>query len=78
MLSYILVHFWFAVWFCMLLRTEGTQLRTNLLTDVVDRSHFLKVRERSVFYDKCEYEMVIISEIMFSIVVGTSFLNFHP
>lgn len=43
----------------MLLRTEGTRLR-SLLTDVVYRSHFLKVMERLFFDDKCEFEIVIV------------------
>lgn len=57
----------------MLLRTEGTRLRT-LLTHVVYRSHFLKVRERLFLITNVN--LLLFSELRLLLVVGTSFFSF--
>lgn len=46
----------------MLLRTEGTGLR-SLLTDVVYRSHFLKVRERLFSIINVNLKLLAFSEL---------------
>lgn len=59
----------------MLLSTEGTRLR-SLLTDVVYRSHFLKVRGRLFLMINVNLKLLAFSELRFLVVVGTPFFSF--